>query len=176
MASVRVHFSPGFPLGGGFPAEQILLLRYSIWRIFSKVYKQCCNPDHDYRKMRKLIEEYTWCSACFEYRRSKNMTVCSPGNSLLCGVPNTAGAKPDSLLPGKFPSLRSSKYRRSNSLGNILLQQALEFRHPPEQPFLSSCGLVQPRRSKLLCVKSSSKRKSRAKVHLNGCHFEIIRV
>jgi hypothetical protein len=22
MASVRVHFSPGFPLGGGFPAEQ----------------------------------------------------------------------------------------------------------------------------------------------------------
>jgi hypothetical protein len=22
MAFVRVHFSPGFPLGGGFPAEQ----------------------------------------------------------------------------------------------------------------------------------------------------------
>jgi hypothetical protein len=22
MAYVRVHFSPGFPLGGGFPAEQ----------------------------------------------------------------------------------------------------------------------------------------------------------
>jgi hypothetical protein len=22
MASVRVHFGPGFPLGGGFPAEQ----------------------------------------------------------------------------------------------------------------------------------------------------------
>jgi hypothetical protein len=25
MASVRVHFSPGFPLGGGFPAEQFAL-------------------------------------------------------------------------------------------------------------------------------------------------------
>jgi hypothetical protein len=33
-----------------------------------------------------------WGSAYFEYRRSKNLTVCSPGNSLLCGVPNTAGA------------------------------------------------------------------------------------
>jgi hypothetical protein len=25
MASARVHFSPGFPLGGGFPAEQFAL-------------------------------------------------------------------------------------------------------------------------------------------------------
>jgi hypothetical protein len=183
MASVRVHFSPGFPLGGRFPAEQFLLRRYSIWQIFSKVYKQCCNPDHDYRKMRETIEEYTWCSAYFEYHQSKNITVCSPGNSLLCGVPHTAGARPDSLLPGKFPSLRSSEYRRSNSLRNILLQRALEFRrrslillrYPPEQPLLSSCFLVPSRRSKLLCGKSS-KRKSRAKVHPDGCHFEIIRV
>jgi hypothetical protein len=94
MASVQVHFSPGFPLGGGFPAEQILLLRNSIWRIFSKVYKQCCNPDHGYMKMRETIEGYTWCSAYFEYRRSKNLTVCSPE---------------------KFPSLRSSKYRQSKT-------------------------------------------------------------
>jgi hypothetical protein len=78
MASVGVHFSPGFPLGGGFPAEQVLLRQYSIWRIFSEVYKQCCNPDHDYRKMHETIEEYTWCSAYFEYHRSKNLTVCSP--------------------------------------------------------------------------------------------------
>jgi hypothetical protein len=35
-------------------------------------------------------------------------------------------------------------------------------RYPLEQPLLSSCGLVPPRRSKLLCGKSSSKRKSRA--------------
>jgi hypothetical protein len=184
MASIRVHFSHGFPLGGGFPAEQFSLRRYSIWRIFSKVYKQCCNPDHESRKMRKTIEEYMWCSAYFEYCRSKNLIVCSPGNSLLCGVPNTAGAKPDSLLPGKFPSLRSSEYRRSNSLRNFLLQRALEFcrrslillRYLLEQPLLSSCGLIPPCRSKLLCRKSSSKRKSRAKVHPDRRHFEIIRV
>jgi hypothetical protein len=30
MASVRVRFSPGFTNGGGFPAEQFLLRRYSI--------------------------------------------------------------------------------------------------------------------------------------------------
>jgi hypothetical protein len=30
MASVRVRFSPVFPLGRGFPAEQFLLRRYSI--------------------------------------------------------------------------------------------------------------------------------------------------
>jgi hypothetical protein len=28
MASVRVHFSPGFPLGGGFPTEQFALARW----------------------------------------------------------------------------------------------------------------------------------------------------
>jgi hypothetical protein len=102
MASVRVLFSPGFTNGGGFPAEQFLLLLYSILLAGNKtrgakfgrflVNKQCCNPDHDYRKMRETIEEYTWCSANFKYQRSKNLTVCSPGKSLLCGVPNTAGA------------------------------------------------------------------------------------
>jgi hypothetical protein len=51
-----------------------------------------CNPGHDYRKMGETIEEYKWCSAYFEYCPSKNLTVCSPGNFLLCGVPNTAGA------------------------------------------------------------------------------------
>jgi hypothetical protein len=56
------------------------------------VYKQCCNPDHEYRKMRETIEEYTWYSVYFEYRRSKNLTICSLGNSLLCEVLNTAGA------------------------------------------------------------------------------------
>jgi hypothetical protein len=30
MTEVRLHFSPGFSLGGGFPAERILLQRYSI--------------------------------------------------------------------------------------------------------------------------------------------------
>jgi hypothetical protein len=33
-----------------------------------------------------------------------------------------------------------------------------------------------PLEQKLLCRKSSSKRKSRAKVHPDRCHFEIIRV
>jgi hypothetical protein len=32
------------------------------------------------------------CSAYFEYPQSKHQTVCSPGNSLLCGNPNTTGA------------------------------------------------------------------------------------
>jgi hypothetical protein len=31
------------------------------------------------------------CFAYFEYCRSKNLTGCSPGNSLLCRIPNTAG-------------------------------------------------------------------------------------
>jgi hypothetical protein len=39
-----------------------------------------------------MIEEYTWCSAYFEYLQSKNLTVYSLVNSLLCGVPNNAGA------------------------------------------------------------------------------------
>jgi hypothetical protein len=60
MASVRVHFSPGFPLGRGFPAEQNIHVVLCVNRI---------PPEQ----------------------------------------------KPDSLLPGKFPSLRSSVYRRSNS-------------------------------------------------------------
>jgi hypothetical protein len=74
-----------------FPQSRFWLWRYSIWWIFSQVYKQCCNPDHDYRKMRETIEEYMWCSVYFEYRWSKNLTVCSQGNSLLCRVLNTAG-------------------------------------------------------------------------------------
>jgi hypothetical protein len=71
MASVRVHFSPGFPLGGGFPTEQNTHVVLCVNRI---------PPEQNH----------------------------------------------DSLLPGKFPSLRSSEYRRSNSLRNILHQQALE--------------------------------------------------
>jgi hypothetical protein len=53
--------------------------------------------------MRETIEEYTWCSAYFEYRQSKNLTVCSPGNSLLCGVPNTAGATLCIRIPQEEP-------------------------------------------------------------------------
>jgi hypothetical protein len=72
--------------------------------------------------------------------------------------------KPDSLLSGKFASLRNSKYRWSNSLRNTLLQRALEFRKsslsllrcPAEQPLLYSRGLLPPRWSKLLCGVSSS--------------------
>jgi hypothetical protein len=44
----------------------------------------------------------------------------------------------------------------------IYLTKNLPNRIPPEQ--------------KLLCGKSSYKRKSRAKLHPDGCHFEIIRV
>jgi hypothetical protein len=143
MASVRVHFSPGFPLGGGFSAEQ-----------------------NTHVVNRIPPEQKNWFP------------------EVLCVFRIPLEQKPDSLLPGKFPSLRSSEYLRSNSLRNTLLQRALEFRrkslillrYPPEQPLLSSCGLIPPRRSKLLCGKSSSKRKSKAKVHPDGRHFEIIRV
>jgi hypothetical protein len=95
-------------------------------------------------------------------------------------ISNTAGAK------GWQEITFSAEFRipPEQLLRNILLQQALEFRrrnltllrYPPEQPLLSSCGLVPPRQSKLLCRKSSSKRKSRAKVHPGGSHFEIIQV
>jgi hypothetical protein len=75
MASVRVHFSPGFPLGGAFPAEQNTHVVLCLNRI---------PPEQKNGFLR--------CSAYFEYRLSKTLTVCSPGNSLLCGVPNTARA------------------------------------------------------------------------------------
>jgi hypothetical protein len=82
---------------------------------------------------------------------------------VLCVFQIPPEQKPDSLLSGKFQSLRDSEYRRSNYLRNTLLQRALEFRRwslillccPPEQPLLSSCGLLPPRWSKLLCGKSS---------------------
>jgi hypothetical protein len=38
------------------------------------------------------IQKNTFNIYRIEYRRSKNLTVCSPRNSLLCGIPNTAGA------------------------------------------------------------------------------------
>jgi hypothetical protein len=71
---------------------------------------------------------------------------------------------PDSLLSGKFPSLRKSEYRCNNSLRNTLLQRAVEIRKrslillccPLEQPLLYSCGLIPPSWSKLLSRKSSS--------------------
>jgi hypothetical protein len=66
---------------------------------------------------------------------------------VLCVFQILPQQKPDSLLSWKFPSLRNSEYRRSNSLQNTLLQRALELRrrslillrYPPEQPLLSSC-------------------------------------
>jgi hypothetical protein len=39
MASVQVRCSPGFPLGGGFPAEQFLLRRYSFLLCKNKMCK-----------------------------------------------------------------------------------------------------------------------------------------
>jgi hypothetical protein len=103
---------------------------------------------------------------------------------VLCVFQKPPEQKPDSLLSRKFPSLQSFEYRRSSFLRSILLQRALEFRkrslillrYLPEQPLPSSCGLVPPLQSKLLCRKSSSKRKSSAKVHPDRRHFEIIRV
>jgi hypothetical protein len=69
--NVRVRFSPGFPLGGGFPTEQ---------------------NTHEVLCVNRIPPEQ----------------------------------KPDSFLSGKFPSLRKSEYRRSNSLWNTLLQRALK--------------------------------------------------
>jgi hypothetical protein len=58
MSSVRVHFSPGFPLGGGFPAEQSTHVVLCVNRI---------PPEQKTGFLR--------CSAYFEYHRSKNQTV-----------------------------------------------------------------------------------------------------
>jgi hypothetical protein len=87
MSSVQVHFSPGFPLGEGFPIEQNTHVVLCVNRI---------QPEQKTSFLR--------CHAYFEYRRSKNQTVCSPGN----------------------PPLRKSEYRRSSSLQNTLLQRAVE--------------------------------------------------
>jgi hypothetical protein len=67
-------------------------------------------------------------------------------------ISNTAGAKPDSLLSGKFPSLRNSEYRRSNSPRNTLLQIAVELRwsnlsSPPAVSYhhaLANCSAGNP--------------------------------
>jgi hypothetical protein len=115
MPSVRVHFSPGFPLGGRFPAEQNTHVVLCVNKI---------PPEQKKRFLR--------CSAYFEYHQSKNQTVCSPGNSPLCGNPNTAE---------QF----SLEHPPSNSSRTL-----------QEQPLLSSCGLLPPHWSKLLCGKSSS--------------------
>jgi hypothetical protein len=72
MSSVRVHFIPGFPLGGRFPAKQNTHVVLCVNRI---------PPEQ----------------------------------------------KPDSLLSGKFPSLRKYEYCRSSSPWNTLLQRAIEF-------------------------------------------------
>jgi hypothetical protein len=93
MASVRVHFSPGFPLGGGFPAEQNTHVVLCVNRILPEQKKRF--------------------------------------PQVLCVFRIPPEQKHDSLLPGKFPSLRSSEYHRSNSLRNILLQRALM---PQEEP------------------------------------------
>jgi hypothetical protein len=75
ISSVLVHFSPGFPQGGGFLAEQNTHVVLCVSRI----------P----LEQKKAFLRF---SAYFEYRRSKNQTVCSPGNSSLCGNLNTSGA------------------------------------------------------------------------------------
>jgi hypothetical protein len=75
ILSVRVHFCPGFPLGGGFPAEKNTHMVLCMNRI---------PQEHKTGFLR--------CYAYFEYWRSKNQTVCSPGNSPLCGNLNTTGA------------------------------------------------------------------------------------
>jgi hypothetical protein len=72
---VPVRVSPGFPLGGRFPAEQ-------------NTYVVLC--------MNRIPPEqktgFPRCSAYFKYQRSKHQTVCSKRNSLLSGNPNTAEA------------------------------------------------------------------------------------
>jgi hypothetical protein len=58
-----------------------------------------------------------------EYCRSKNRFP-----EVLCVFQIPPEQTPDSLLSGKFLSLRKSEYRRSNSLQKILLQRAVELR------------------------------------------------
>jgi hypothetical protein len=69
---------------------------------------------------------------------------------VLCVFQIPPEQKLDNLLSGKFPSQQKSEYRRSNSLRKTLLQRAVEHRRRslillrclPEQPLLSSCGLL----------------------------------
>jgi hypothetical protein len=58
-------------------------------------------------------------SVYFKYRQSKNQTVCSPENSLLCEIPNTAGATLTGTPSSNERELRKKRlnmlrYHRSN--------------------------------------------------------------
>jgi hypothetical protein len=97
MASIRVHFSPGFTIGEGFPAEQSRCRETlaDLLRVSSKVlrYTVACQA----RLIEKCARHNTHmvlcgnrippeqkngflrCSAYFQYRQSKNLTICSPG-------------------------------------------------------------------------------------------------
>jgi hypothetical protein len=115
MSSVRVHFSPGFPLGGGFPAEQNTHVVLCVNRIL---------PEQKNSFLR--------CSVYFEYRRCKTRLFA------LREIPLSAELRILlEHLSSKHPPPSSS-------------------RTPQEQPLLSSCSLLPPQWSKLLCGKSSS--------------------
>jgi hypothetical protein len=131
MASVRVHFSPGFPLGGGFPVEQ-----FARWRRMFR---------------RELLQRYS------ELRREGNF----PGSKLsgFALVVFEVRRAPHVFLYS-FAHFPIVMVRVATLL--IYLTKNPPNRIPPEQ--------------KLLCGKSSSKRKSRSKVHPDGHNFEIIRV
>jgi hypothetical protein len=59
IASVRVSFNPGFPLGGGFPAEQLLLQRYSI--VVREIKTQRVNLADFFSKV--SVQNYIFCVA-----------------------------------------------------------------------------------------------------------------
>jgi hypothetical protein len=89
MASVRVHFSPGFPLGGGFPAMQFAP---GWWyetaggeeRLLRQVAQQNEAPPARWRRMfrRELLRRY------LELRREGNkLSSFSPAVFEICRAP-----------------------------------------------------------------------------------------
>jgi hypothetical protein len=81
---------------GGFVESEFKILRYTV-ACQARLIKRCARHNtHMVLWVNRILPEqkngFLRCSACFEYRRSKNLTVCSLGNSLLCRIPNTARA------------------------------------------------------------------------------------
>jgi hypothetical protein len=181
MASVRVHFSPGFHLGGGFPAEQYapawwyettggeaaLAGSATKWGSSGGILMLVgggCSAESCSGGIRnsaeKGISRGANCHVLLwrysELRREGSF----PGSKLsgFCsgGIQNTQST---TCIPLSLRAFSCSQGQVATLL--IYLTKNPPNRIPPEQ--------------NMLCGKSSSKRKPRAKGHSDGRHFEIIR-
>jgi hypothetical protein len=107
MASVRVRFSPEFPLGVGFPAKQCCS---GGIRFCSSGNKTCRGTLVHFQSIHGRL------SSMANRKMPKNLCINSWYSSYLW---NTTRAKETGFLSGKFPSLRKSEFRQSTSPRSI---------------------------------------------------------